>query len=187
MNRLRFGWRKLWLCLLLPLLLLLGADAGSKADPLVTQGWVDQYVAKQVADVDKRLDVLADRLNNFLVVRLWLGRDYLEQNGQKKQLDAPPYAASGRTYVPLRALGEAIGADFAWEGSTKQVTCTRGSQTIVLQVGSTKMTVDGVAQQIDAPPQVLNGRVCVPLRVISENLGFAVVWHSADKMIELTY
>ena len=183
----RLRCKKLWLGLLLPLLLMLGAAVGSEADPLVTQGWVDQYIAKQVADVEERLDVLADRMDNFMVVRLWLGRDYLEQNGQQKQLDAPPYATAGRTYVPLRALGEAIGVDFAWDGTGKQVTCTRGSQTLVLQVGSNSVTVNGVAQQIDAPPQILNGRVCVPLRVISENLGFTVVWCSADKMIELTY
>lgn len=175
-------------CLLLLALLLMGADAGSKADPLVSKGWVDQYMDKQVADLEKRLEGVAEDLDSLLVVRLCMGRNYMEQNGEQVELEAAPYVtAAGRSYVPLRALGEAIGAEFEWDNTAKRVTYEREGKKLEMRVGSAYIVVDGVTSAIDAPPELVNNRVFVPIRVISENLGFAVNWLAAEKTAVITF
>lgn len=184
----RLGKRELLLLALLPLLLLLAATPGSKEDPLVTAGWVEQYVNRQADELTARLDAVEDQLDGLLVVRLWIGKSYMEQNGEQKLLDAAPYVtAAGRSYLPLRALGEAVGAEFKWDGGQKRVTCLKDGTELALRVGGSTIMVNGRAETIDAPPEIVNGRVFVPVRVIGENLGFAVNWLSAEKAVVLTY
>ena len=40
-------------------------------------------------------------------------------------LNAAPYIENGRTYVPIRFVSEALGADVKWNGTTKTVTITK--------------------------------------------------------------
>lgn len=175
-------------CLLLFGLILAGAAAGSKADPLVTKGWVDQYVAAEANRLELRLDAVADKLAKTTTVRLWIGREYLEVDGQRRELDAPAYlAANGRTYVPLRALGEAVGASFDWDNTAKKVTYIKEGRRIVLLLGRAVVQVNGQEIAVDGGPEVQNGRVMVPLRVVTENLGFKLKWDNAEKMAELTF
>ncbi len=178
--------------LLAALLLGLGASAGSKQDPLVTKGWVDQYVAAEVAGVEDkltaRLDELEERLGSTVVIKMWIGKAWMEQDGVRQELEAAPYLTeSGRTMVPLRALGEALDAEFAWDGAAKQVTYRRGGTEIVLTLGQMTIMVNGEAQQIDAAPQAAAGRTFVPLRVVTENLGFKLRWDNAAKQATLLY
>lgn len=42
-------------------------------------------------------------------------------NGKKVQLDAPPVLYQGSTYVPLRFVGEALGANVIWEDATRTI------------------------------------------------------------------
>lgn len=181
--------RKNVICLLLAAtLLLMGAEAGSQADPLVTKSWVDQYIEKQVASLDARLDNAADELGSLQVLRLWMGRDQMEINGATAQLEAAPYVTeAGRSFVPLRVLGEAVGAKFEWDNTAKRVTYILDGHTLAMRVGSPYIVADGVTTQIDAPPQLLNGRVFVPIRVVSENLGLTVNWIAAEKCAVITF
>lgn len=40
-------------------------------------------------------------------------------------LKAAPYIENGKTYVPIRFVSEALGADVQWNGTTKTVTITK--------------------------------------------------------------
>lgn len=40
-------------------------------------------------------------------------------------LNAAPYIENGRTYVPIRFVSEALGADVKWNNTTKTVTITK--------------------------------------------------------------
>ena len=185
--------RLVWLPVLLVALVLgLGAAAGSKQDPLVTKSWVDQYIAAEVAaaeeDLNARLDEAEKRLDSTLVIRMWIGKTVLEQDGVEQPLEAAPYlTAGGRTMVPLRAVGEALGAQFVWDGAARQVTYKRDGTEIVLTLGSMEILVNGERREIDAAPQSAAGRTFVPLRVVTENLGFALKWDNAAKQATLLY
>lgn len=53
---------------------------------------------------------------NTVIFGLGYG-DYLV-NDETHYLDVPPIAVNGRTYIPLRAAAESMGADVSWDGNS---------------------------------------------------------------------
>ena len=94
--------------------------------------------------------------------------------------DQKPFIDTGanRTYVPLRFVSEALGAEVNWDGAKQTAVVVRGGKTVNMQIGSTEPTVDGKATTIDAPAILMNGRTVVPLRFVSEVLGAQVKWEA---------
>lgn len=52
---------------------------------------------------------------------LWIGKTRGELDGVPLELDVPPYAEGGTTYVPLRFLGEFFGQKVEWDGTRQAV------------------------------------------------------------------
>jgi len=103
-------------------------------------------------------------------------------NGVAKVMDAAPYIKDGRTYVPVRFMGYAMGltdADIVWDEATQKVTMTKGDNVVELTVGSTTINVNGEAQTMDVAPEISNGRTMLPARFVAEGLGFQVGWDAA--------
>jgi len=86
--------------------------------------------------------------------------------------DAKPETKSGRTMVPLRVVGENLGAQVNWANS--EVTLTKDEKKIVLKPGSDTSVIDGANVKLDAPAYVSHSRVYVPLRFIAEAFGSKV-------------
>lgn len=59
-----------------------------------------------------------------ITVNLWIGKDFVEVNGNKLKIDAPPVIVGGRTMVPLRFIAEPFGAKVDWNAQTKEITIT---------------------------------------------------------------
>lgn len=64
--------------------------------------------------------------------------------------------------------------------SVEKQQVTMPARSIVLRVGKTEAWVDGKAVTFDAPPVLLSGRVMVPLRFVSEQLGAKVYWVGSE-------
>lgn len=54
-------------------------------------------------------------------IRLRIGENEASVDGRVVDLDAPPILVGGRTMVPLRFVGENLGATVRWEGATRTV------------------------------------------------------------------
>lgn len=59
---------------------------------------------------------------NQKVVMLKIGNKYATVNGKNINLDVPAKILNGRTLVPLRFIGESLGATVTWDGTTRTVT-----------------------------------------------------------------
>ena len=101
-------------------------------------------------------------------------------------LDVPPFISGGRTLVPLRFIGEQLGAKIGWEGQEQKVTYTRGTDEVILWVGRSNAMVNGKQTPLDVPPQIRNGRTMVPLRFISNAFGAKTDWDSVTRSITIT-
>jgi len=109
-----------------------------------------------------------------------------EVNGVAKVMDAAPYIKDGRTYMPIRFLGYAMGltdADIVWDEATQKVTMTKGENVVELTVGSTTITVNGEAQTMDVAPEITNGRTMLPARFVAEGLGYVVGWDASTQTV----
>lgn len=125
-----------------------------------------------------------------VVLRMQIANALAFMNDKEYRLDAPPYIQSGRTMLPMRFIGEALGASVGWKPETKTVIYDLDSIHIELTIGSKIATVKKGDKSekltLDAAPEIIKGRTFVPLRVISENLGATVVWDPAAKKITVT-
>lgn len=96
--------------------------------------------------------------------------------------DVPALALGGRTMVPVRMVGEPLGATVLWPQGTNQVILRKSSNTVVLTLGSPTALVNGSEVPLpDGIPACLvkvQGveRTMVPIRFVSEQLGAAVDW-----------
>ena len=97
-------------------------------------------------------------------------------NGSKIDFDVPPTAIDGTTMLPVRYALEPLGAEFVWNGENQTVTITAEGKTIVLTIGSAAALVDGVEKTMAQPAMAIDGRTLIPIRFVSEELGYDVQW-----------
>ncbi len=105
-------------------------------------------------------------------------------NGTVLQFDAQPRLENGTTMVPIRGIMEAAGVaseQIAFDSAYGTVTIQDGEKTILLTLDSTAAFVDGKEVQLSCAAYLAEGRTFVPLRFVSENLGFQVVWTGLDQ------
>ncbi|GEM_PF-1383944 len=100
-------------------------------------------------------------------------------------MDAAPYidVASGRTLVPVRYLGDALGATTNWDANTQEVTVTTAVYNIAMTIGSATLTVNGQAQALDQAPVINNGRTYLPARWVANALGYQVDWNAQYQIV----
>lgn len=106
-------------------------------------------------------------------------------DGRQLALDVPPQIRSGRTLVPMRAIFEALGATISWDEQSKTVTAERGSDTLVLTVGSRLVEWRGSLITVDVAPEIVAGRTLVPLRFVGQALGVYVAWDGSTRTVRV--
>ncbi|MGM0882224.1 MAG: stalk domain-containing protein [Bacillota bacterium] len=87
-----------------------------------------------------------------------------------------PFIKNQTTLVPLRFISENMGAGVAWDSKSSTATITKGSKKIQITLGSSKLKINGLSYPLAAPAQYKEGRIFVPLRVISEAFGKKVFY-----------
>ncbi|WP_261130823.1 stalk domain-containing protein [Bacillus sp. Marseille-Q3570] len=90
-------------------------------------------------------------------------------NEQLQEYDMPAILVNEHTLIPIRGL-EHFGAEFEWNEEEQTVTVRTEDKTIILTIGSTTATVNGVQVELDAPAEIFNSRTMVPLRFLAETL-----------------
>jgi hypothetical protein len=94
-----------------------------------------------------------------------------------------PVIESGRTMVPIRAVFEVMNCKVRWEPSRSSAIVEYDGTTIVIPVNSEIAYINGKASKLDAPAKLVNDRIMVPLRFISEAINKIVIWDDADKTV----
>ena len=91
--------------------------------------------------------------------------------------DAFPFIDEhGRTQIPIRAVGEALGCNVDWNETERKVTLTKGDLAVTITIDSNKMTTDEKEVEMDTTAKIIGERTYIPLRFAGEALGFDVVW-----------
>lgn len=112
----------------------------------------------------------------------------VQVNGQEVPFpDAEPESKNGRTFIPVRAAFEALGAEVTWDQADKSVTAVKGDTTVVMALDSTKaeVTKDGQKQELtmDVAPYSKGGRTYVPVRFAAEAFSCAVGWDGDEHTV----
>lgn len=118
-------------------------------------------------------------------------------DGEELNLDVAPQIIDGRVMVPIRGVLENLGALVKWDDETQTVSARKSSKTVSLEIGSNDVTLDkgetnddGSAKtetiQTDVAAQLISDRTLVPLRVISEAMGYSVDWNDETYTVSIT-
>lgn len=89
--------------------------------------------------------------------------------------------------VPLRSMFEQVGATVAYDDSTRTVNVSKPGADVKLTVGKSWVVVNGDERPLDVPPEIYNGAILVPLRVISEGMGAFVQWIPSKHVVVVRY
>ncbi|PKM55913.1 MAG: hypothetical protein CVV00_02120 [Firmicutes bacterium HGW-Firmicutes-5] len=108
--------------------------------------------------------------------------------------DMPAVIIGNRTLVPVREIfeSEAVGAKVEWNSKTEEVYITYRDQFIVLAINDKTAYVNGKPHELDVPAKLIRDlnkdhpKTMVPIRFISEVLGFDVDWDNSSYTAMLT-
>jgi len=133
--------------------------------------------------------VKLDVIESIEKLRLQIGSTSLvTMEGQfksSKELDVAPVNPSGTTLVPLRGILEALGAEVVWHGETQQIDINKADLEVTLTIGAQKAIVNGIEVELSEPAQIVNSRTLIPLRFVSESLGYKVDWNGETQEIDI--
>ena len=101
-------------------------------------------------------------------------RVYLD--GKEIAFDTPPTIINSTTFVPMRAVFEALGAEVEWDDAKQRVTAHRYDTEIELFVGKSGMYRNYLYKDTPCPARLINDRVYVPVRAIAESYRCHVDW-----------
>ena len=106
--------------------------------------------------------------------------------GRQLAFDVNPLIVDGRTLVPMRAVFEAFSLEVKWDDISKTAEGISPDKNVKFVIDSNKVLVDGLEKSIDVPASIIGGRTLIPLRFLSENMGYNVVWNGDANLILLS-
>ncbi|GBF33965.1 hypothetical protein DCCM_3076 [Desulfocucumis palustris] len=140
-----------------------------------------------LAEQAEQIDVYEkEMLVKSLVFKI--GVPYYVVNGQTPgvKMDVAPFIQSGRTFVPVRFLGNALGLDdskITWDNGTNTATLAGSAATLQLTIGKAQISINGQNKAMDVAPLLASGRTFLPARYVAEGLGYQVGWDEAAQTV----
>ena len=105
------------------------------------------------------------------------------------EFDTAPIIYNDRTMVPMRKIFEQLGCGVEWLGEKSTIIATKNNLLIAMQIGSSKVIKTDIETgttevlESDTAPVIHNDRTMIPVRVISEALGYNVLWDANESAV----
>ena len=105
-------------------------------------------------------------------------------NGRRlDNLLSPPVISNDFTLVPARDVFEEFGAHVGWNESTRHIYIIYRDYFILLQIDNAMAIINNSPSLMDVMPQIINDRTMIPLRFVSEQIGFVVDWDGVSRTV----
>ena len=122
-------------------------------------------------------------------ITMQIANPYISFNGEIFEVDpgkgTMPVIISGRTFLPIRALIEALGGKVKWNSNENKIVLNIYTKTIELFVDQTFVFINGEKKDIDVAPSVINDRTFLPVRFIAETVGCEIKWDDIGEFITI--
>ena len=97
--------------------------------------------------------------------------------------DQQPVIIDGHTLVPARAVFEQAGAEVTWDQPTQTATIVKEPYTVTIKYGDTALYKNGERVELEMPATMIENRIMLPVRAISEAMDFSVTWDGQHSMV----
>ncbi|WP_051188580.1 copper amine oxidase N-terminal domain-containing protein [Proteocatella sphenisci] len=104
-------------------------------------------------------------------------------NGNELEFDYRPQAINGRIMVPVSGIFKHLGINVSWDSATKTVNAWNNETNISFVIGSKTAMVDNQERYLDVPAMAINGKTMVPVRFLSESMGYNIVWVQGSNIL----
>ncbi|MDD2497689.1 MAG: copper amine oxidase N-terminal domain-containing protein, partial [Desulfitobacteriaceae bacterium] len=122
---------------------------------------------------------------NDLELKLFANKNLMLVNNEERTIDQGPIIENGRSYIPARFMVEALGGRVFWDGQEKRVRIILGKNMIDLWINDTEHTiVNGTNKPADTAAIIRKDRTMIPVRMVTENLGYQVHWDKGEITIK---
>ena len=98
----------------------------------------------------------------------------------------PPIIFGETSLVPAREVFETLGAKVEWFDAQRIVKVTGNDINISLKIDSKIALVNGANKPLEVPAKIVNEKTMIPIRFVSEQLGFKVNWSDAERIIDIS-
>ncbi|MGB6600285.1 MAG: copper amine oxidase N-terminal domain-containing protein [Candidatus Cybelea sp.] len=96
----------------------------------------------------------------------------------------------GTILIPLRSMFEQMGPPYptvSWDAGSQTATVSKAGAEVKVTVGKPEVIINGESRPLDVPPEMYQGTVLVPVRVISEAMGAYVLWVPDRRLVVVRY
>lgn len=161
----------------------------------IVEGYTNKASCAELTFYQSGKDYKEDSANSYEKYVLKIGSPVIEvtRGAETKEvtLDVAPFIDEGYTLIPLRGLLEEMGASISWEGKNQSITVENNTQKIEFQIWNNLVYVTGgrygrVRYTLNQEPRIVDSRTFIPLRFVSEHLGYTVEWDGATQTITIT-
>jgi hypothetical protein len=118
-------------------------------------------------------------------IRMTIDSTTMTVDNKTLEIDQPPVIVADNTLVPVRFVIEALGGQVFWDNEERKVTVVKDAHLFELWLDNKNLIMDGEAVAAEVAPQLINERTMVPLRLLTEKLGWKVTWHNDTRSITL--
>ncbi len=106
-------------------------------------------------------------------------------NGELIDFDVVPIMENDRTLIPLRGLFEKMGAVVEWDGQNQTAIVTKDDMVLSVKIDHYGAKVNDSCKYMDVPARLVESRTMIPLRFLSEELGYTVIWNEHNNTINI--
>ena len=108
----------------------------------------------------------------------------IDVNGSFIKCVEKPILINGTTYIPLRAFADAIGGTTVWNDENATATMQKAGHTFTFFLQEDYSVIDEVTKPHKAV--LYNNVTFIPVRAISETLGYDIYWDSSTLTVKIT-
>lgn len=108
----------------------------------------------------------------------------IDINGSFIKCAHKPILIDSTTYIPLRAFSDAIGGTILWDETTKGATMQKGGHDFLFYPDKSTCYIDGIEKNYVSV--LYENLTFIPVRVVSEVLGYDVQWDDFYLTVKIT-
>ena len=108
-------------------------------------------------------------------------------NDKRFHPEPKPIISAGTNLLPIRSIGEALGAQVNWDKATSSITVIKKNKSVKLKLNSKKATVNGQEVTMSTSPVLYKDAVFAPIRAVAEGVGATVNYDSKANTLYIYY
>ena len=97
-----------------------------------------------------------------------------------------PVIVNDRTLAPMEDTFKALGIAYALDESSNTIMAMKDGKAAVMQVDNTIFGLDDGQKTLDVAPQVVDGKIMIPVRAVAEAYGYNVDWVAEERLVVIT-